>query len=114
VSVAGGDGQDQAGIQLVLNHIDFGLDPAASVTAPRFGTHHHLGSFRQTPPELGSLVLYEAAGPELASELTARGHRVTTAKKNLWTPTVIAIDPATGLLQAAGDPQANRHAAALP
>jgi gamma-glutamyltranspeptidase/glutathione hydrolase len=30
VSIVGGDGQDQAGLQLVLNHIDFQLDPVAS------------------------------------------------------------------------------------
>jgi gamma-glutamyltranspeptidase/glutathione hydrolase len=35
VSVAGGDGQDQVTLQMLLNVIDFGLDPAAAVTAPR-------------------------------------------------------------------------------
>src|SRR5206468_11892376 len=36
VSVAGGDNQDQMTLQLVLNHLDFGLSPAESVTAPRW------------------------------------------------------------------------------
>src|SRR5262249_1860714 len=62
VSVAGGDGQDQTTLQLLLNCIDFGLSPAEAVTAPRFGTNHHLGSFRQTPPQLGSLLIYEEVG----------------------------------------------------
>src|SRR5262249_44860373 len=54
VSVAGGDGQDQAALQLLLNVIDFGMSPADAVSAPRFGTEHHLGSFRQKAPVLGS------------------------------------------------------------
>src|SRR6185436_3824275 len=55
VSVAGGDGQDQATLQMLLDVIDFGMTPAEAVTVPRFGTNHHLGSFRQTKPDLGSL-----------------------------------------------------------
>ena len=76
VSVAGGDGQDQATLQLLLNHIDFSLAPAQSVTALRFGTNHHVGSFRQAKPELGSLLIYKSAGEELVSELAGRGHKV--------------------------------------
>ena len=34
VSVAGGDGQDQVTLQLLLNLIDFGLEPAEAVTRP--------------------------------------------------------------------------------
>src|SRR5207244_9956134 len=47
VSVAGGDGQDQTTLQLLLKAIDFGLSPAEAVTSPRFGTNHLLNSFRQ-------------------------------------------------------------------
>jgi gamma-glutamyltranspeptidase/glutathione hydrolase len=112
ISVAGGDGQDQDTLQLLVNHIDFGLDPARSVTADRFGTNHLLGSFRQTPPELGSLLLYESLGPEVASDLSARGHLVQTVTRPLWSPTALSIDPATGTLRAAGDPRTGRHAAA--
>ena len=48
ISVAGGDNQDQMTLQLLLNHIDFGLEPAESVVAPRFMTDHFISSFRQT------------------------------------------------------------------
>ena len=74
--MAGGDGQDQATLQLLLNHIDFSLAPAESVTALRFGTNHHVGSFRQAKPDLGSLLIYKSAGEELVSELAERGHKV--------------------------------------
>jgi gamma-glutamyltranspeptidase/glutathione hydrolase len=113
VSVAGGDGQDQATLQLLLNHIDFSLSPAESVTALRFGTNHHVGSFRQSKPELGSLLIYDSAGAELVNELAERGHKVDRAEPPLWAPSAIAIDPETKQLQGAGDPLAGRHAAGL-
>ena len=53
VSVAGGDNQDMMTLQLLLNHIDFGLPPAESVKAPRFMSDHFVGSFRQAPPDAG-------------------------------------------------------------
>jgi gamma-glutamyltranspeptidase/glutathione hydrolase len=112
VSVAGGDGQDQAGLQMLIDAIDFGLAPAESVTAVRFGTDHFLGSFRQAPPKLGSLSIYETAGDGVISALEARGHQVTRTGGPLWAPSVLSIDPATGTLRAAGDPRAGRHAAA--
>jgi gamma-glutamyltranspeptidase/glutathione hydrolase len=112
VSVAGGDMQDQATLQLVVNHIDFSLNAARSVSAPRFGTNHFVGSFRQKPPELGSLLLYKSLAGQVGSELAARGHRVETVNTPLSAPSVLTIDPATGSLEAAGDPRAGRHAAA--
>ncbi len=111
VSVAGGDGQDQATVQLLLNHIDFALAPAQSVTALRFGTNHHVGSFRQAKPELGSLLIYKSAGDELVGELTRRGHQVRQVAPPLWAPSAIAIDPEAKQLRGAGDPLAGRHAA---
>src|SRR5207237_106124 len=74
VSVAGGDGQDQTTLQLLLDAIDFGLSPEQSVTAPRFGTNHHLGSFRQTPPKLGSLLPAASFDDTTVANLKGRGH----------------------------------------
>jgi gamma-glutamyltranspeptidase/glutathione hydrolase len=112
VSVAGGDGQDQASVQLVLNEIDFGLLPAESVATVRFGTNHHLGSFRQTPPELGSLSINAEVDARTVDELKSLGHDVRLSSGALWAPIAIRIDPATGRFDAAGDPRAGRHAAA--
>jgi gamma-glutamyltranspeptidase/glutathione hydrolase len=112
VSVAGGDGQDQATLQMLLDVIDFGMSAAESVRAPRFGTNHLLGSFRQAPPSLGSLLLDPAIADRVLSDLQARGHRVTRSKGALWAPCVITIDPQSRLLHGAGDPRAGRHAAA--
>ena len=71
VSVAGGDNQDQMTLQLLLNHIDFGLEPAASVVAPRFMSDHFINSFRQTPPALGRLRINPDIGSEILEALKA-------------------------------------------
>jgi gamma-glutamyltranspeptidase / glutathione hydrolase len=113
VSVAGGDGQDQVTLQMLLDLIDFGLTPAESVTAPRFATEHFVSSFRQVPPKLGSLTINAAAGDDIVADLSARGHRVKVVTTPIWVPTVLRLDPATGRIEAAGDPKTKRHAAAF-
>jgi gamma-glutamyltranspeptidase / glutathione hydrolase len=112
VSVAGGDGQDQATLSIVLNSLDFGQPVAEAVTAPRFGTNHFVGSFRQAPPQLGSLLVNEGVGEATVRALTQRGHHVSISTGSLWAPSAIRIDRETGRLDAAGDPGAGRHAAA--
>ena len=112
VSVAGGDGQDQATLQMLIDAIDFGMAPQEAVSAVRFGTNHHLGSFRQKAPELGSLLFSPGVDDKVVKDLEARGHKVAIQKRVLWAPSVLRIDAATGLIEAAGDPKAGRHAAA--
>jgi gamma-glutamyltranspeptidase/glutathione hydrolase len=113
VSVAGGDNQDMMTLQLVLNHIDFGLAPADSVRAPRFMSDHFVGSFRQTPPDLGGLRINPSIGQTVLDALALRGHKLKPSPTPLAAAaTVIAIDPASGVCTAAGDPRARRHAGA--
>jgi gamma-glutamyltranspeptidase/glutathione hydrolase len=111
VSVAGGDGQDQTTLQLLIDALDFDLHPGDAVTAPRFGTNHHLGSFRQKAPELGSLLLNAEFDAKAIKDLEARGHKVKVEKKALWAPTMLWLDAKTGMMESAGDPKAKRHAA---
>ena len=99
-------------MQLLLNVIDFGLSPAQAVSAPRFGTSHHIGSFRQPPPLLGSMLLDPQIGHQTIQELKGRGHKITLWQRVHWLPVLLRIDPYTGVLEAAGDPRARRHAAA--
>ena len=112
ISVAGGDGQEQAGIQMVTNLIDFKMTPEAAVKLGRFHTDHLVGSFRQTPPKLGSLTLDETITDEVAAELVNRGHVVNRQNGALSHPVVIWRNPETGLMKAAGDPRARRNAMA--
>lgn len=124
VSVAGGDGQDQAALQAVLNQIDFDLAPVESLKAVRIGTNHHVGSFRQSPAALGSLLIQAEADDATVRALEQKGHRVSRSAGPLWAPSVIRIDPSISPQQnpgssahrfeAAGDPRAGRHAGALP
>jgi gamma-glutamyltranspeptidase / glutathione hydrolase len=113
VSVAGGDYQDQIALQMLLNVIDRGHSAAEAVTAPRFATDHLIGSFRQASPRLASLIINPGVGDSVIEELRQRGHRVDVRDRPIAQPTVLLIDAASGILQAAGDPKARRHANAF-
>jgi gamma-glutamyltranspeptidase/glutathione hydrolase len=112
ISVAGGDNQDQMTLQLVLNQIDFGLNPDVSVVAPRFMTDHLIGSFQQKPPALGRLRINPEVGEDVLSALRGLGHDLADKESPSLSaaPTAIRFDPATGTLHAAGDPRTGRHA----
>src|SRR5260370_20463605 len=45
LSTPGGDNQDQALLQVLLNVIEFGMNPQEAVEAPRFDTQHYVSSF---------------------------------------------------------------------
>ena len=113
ISVAGGDLQDQVSLQVLLGWLQFGLSPADAVTRPRFYTDHLVGSFNQTPPQLGSLTVESALGRDTIEALKARGHQVKLDKPPFAHPIMVTVDPKTGLKQAAGDPKAKRHAGIL-
>jgi gamma-glutamyltranspeptidase/glutathione hydrolase len=119
ISVAGGDLQDQETLNLLLNVIEFGMAPDAAVTAPRFATAHHQDSFdpnpdrRQTFKRLGSLVVNDRIPEGVREELARRGHTLEATPSPIATPVMLSIDPDTGLLSAAGDPDTGRHAAGL-
>ncbi|MCH7920139.1 MAG: gamma-glutamyltransferase [Planctomycetes bacterium] len=119
ISVAGGDLQDQTTLNLLLNHIDFGMLPEQAVTAPRFNTFHHQDSFDPNPDRsatfqgAGRMQVNERIPEAIRKELTQRGHRVQTTKGPIANPIMIYIDHKNGVFHAAGDPKAGRHAAAL-
>lgn len=112
ISVAGGDLQDQVSLQVLLNSIDFGLSPDKAVTTPRFSTAHHIGSFNQPPPSLGSLTVQEGVGEKTLADLAARLHKVSTTKGAIGAPVAISMNATTGRKQVAGDPNAGRRVGA--
>jgi gamma-glutamyltranspeptidase / glutathione hydrolase len=112
LSSAGGDQQDQALLQLLVNSLDFGMTPKQAVTAPRFGTMHYLGSFRQAPPLPGNVLVYPELGEVLIKDLESRGAKVALQKVAWGRPVVVRVDPQTGVIEAAGDPMARRNAGA--
>ena len=100
-NVAGGDLQDQSSIQMLINHIDFGMTPAQCVTSVPLSTNHMVGSFGQGAPDLGSLGLRTEVGEDVVEDLKARGHKV---QLGAWGShdAILTIDPESGLIRAAG------------
>ena len=119
ISIAGGDRQDQTALNLLLDHIDFGMSPAAAVTAARFATTHHEDSFDPNPNraetfgEPGSMTISGSVDAGVREELARRGHRVVADDKPIGIPVMLHVDQGSGLISAAGDPAAGRHAAGL-
>jgi gamma-glutamyltranspeptidase/glutathione hydrolase len=102
ISVAGGDQQDQAAIQVILNYVDFGMSPEEAFKAPRFSTTHFISSFSQERPSLGSLSVPSSLPEGVQAELKARGHVVTVSRGGVGGVALIAIDPKTRQATAVG------------
>jgi gamma-glutamyltranspeptidase / glutathione hydrolase len=106
ISVAGGDQQDQAAIQVILNYIEFDMSPEEAFNAPRFSTSHFISSFGQSRARLGSLSVPDTLAEEVQTNLRARGHVVTVDRGRVGGVALIGIDPktkqATGVGPAAG------------
>jgi gamma-glutamyltranspeptidase/glutathione hydrolase len=119
ISIAGGDLQDQAALNLLLDFIEFDMLPKEAVTAPRFATLHHQDSFDPNPnreetfKKVASLDINDTVSEEVRKDLASRGHNVESKSGAISTPVMLYIDPDSGEFHAAGDPKAGRHAAGL-
>ncbi len=119
ISVAGGDLQDQTTMNLLLNFIEFGLNPEDAVTTPRFATAHHQDSFdpnpnrEQTFKQAGSLTINDSVSEKVREDLASRGHKVNAHSNPVAVPVMLYVDKDGGTYFAAGDPAARRHAAGL-
>jgi gamma-glutamyltranspeptidase/glutathione hydrolase len=96
ISVAGGDQQDQAAIQVILNYVEFGMSPEEAFQAPRFSTEHFISSFGQDRASLGSLSVPITLPEAVQADLRARGHLVTASRSGVGGVALIGIDPKTG------------------
>ncbi len=119
ISVAGGDLQDQTTLNVLLNHIEFGMLPEQAVTAARFNTFHHENSFNPNPDRkaafkgAGKMRVHVDIPESVRGVLNERGHKVDTTQGPIAYPIMLHINQTTGVIHAAGDPKAGRHAAAL-
>ena len=102
ISVAGGDQQDQAAIQVILNYVEFGMSPEEAFKAPRFSTNHFISSFGQDRAELGSLSVPKTLPEEVQANLKARGHVVSVVHGGVGGVALIGIDPKTRQATAVG------------
>jgi gamma-glutamyltranspeptidase/glutathione hydrolase len=114
LSTPGGDNQDQALLQVLLNIIEFGMNPQEAVEAARFDTQHYVSSFDDHEFLPGSLNLESRIDEKTISELKARGHKVNvqSAWGTLSSPTVIIYNPQSGVSSAGADPRRGRYAVA--
>jgi gamma-glutamyltranspeptidase / glutathione hydrolase len=108
LSTPGGDNQDQALLQVLLNIIEFGKTPQEAVEAPRFQTEHFYSSFAFHEFVPGKLNLEGRIPRSTADRLAALGHKVQV--NNDWSnssaPTVIQFGD--GVLSGAADPRRSR------
>lgn len=113
LSTPGGDNQDQALLEMLLNVIEFRMGTQAAVEAPRFQTEHLVSSFDNHAMRPGVLLLDERIAPRVAEELRARGHRVEIRSR--WSsgaaPVMIRVLD-SGVIEAAADPYGYRAARA--
>jgi gamma-glutamyltranspeptidase/glutathione hydrolase len=114
LSTPGGDNQDQALLQVLLNIIEFGMSPQEAVEAPRFDTQHYVSSFDDHEFLPGSLNVESRVGVKTIEELSQKGHKVRVQGEwgTLSAPTVIMFNPKTGVASAGADPRRSRYAVA--
>ena len=114
LSTPGGDNQDQALLQVLLNIVEFGMNPQEAVEAARFDTQHYVSSFDDHEFLPGSLNVESRVGLKTIQELSEKGHKVKVQGEwgTLSAPTVIMYDPKTGVAAAGADPRRSRYAVA--
>lgn len=109
MSTPGGDNQDQAMVQVLLNLIEFGMTPQEAVEAPRFQTEHFYSSFAYHEFRPGVVHLESRMAPATAKALEEMGHRVSVRRpwSNGSAPTLIRLQG--GVLEGGADPRRSRY-----
>jgi gamma-glutamyltranspeptidase/glutathione hydrolase len=111
LSTPGGDNQDQALLQVLLNILEFGMNPQRAIEAPRFQTRHLVSSFDNHGMNPGDLLLDERIAPETSAALGAKGHKVSSRPRfaSGSAPVAVRVAPG-GVIEAGADPYAYRVA----
>ncbi len=114
LSTPGGDNQDQALLQVLLNVIEFGMNPQEAVEAPRFDTQHYVSSFDNHEFLAGVLNVESRIPTDVIHQLGSRGHKMKI--QSAWgtgsSPTVIIYDAKSGVISGGADPRRGRYALA--
>jgi gamma-glutamyltranspeptidase/glutathione hydrolase len=113
LSTPGGDNQDQASLQVLLNVLEFNLNAQQAVEAPRFQTRHLVSSFDNHGMNPGDLLLDERIPQPVFDDLAAKGHKARrrTRYASGSAPVLIRLTP-SGVLEAGADPYGYRSARA--
>ncbi|HUS78275.1 MAG TPA: gamma-glutamyltransferase [Patescibacteria group bacterium] len=107
--VMGGFMQPQGHLQVVVNMVDYGMDPQAALDSPRFC----IGSGTSG----GKVALEEGINLEVMSQLARMGHEVIprtgSARGGFGRGQIILRNPETGVLCGGSDPRADGMAIGL-
>jgi gamma-glutamyltranspeptidase/glutathione hydrolase len=111
LSTPGGDQQDQALLQVLLDTMLFNFNPQAAVEAPRLQTRHLVSSFDDHAMEANKLLLDERIPESVLQALLDMGHDIE--RRSRWdsgsAPTALRVLP-NGVIEAGADPYAFRYA----
>ena len=110
VSVACCDQQDQTSLQMILNVIEFGMQPQKAAETTRFGTNHFIGSFCQPPVKPGSLTIEDSAPEKTLKALREKGHNVSLTPA-FPSNTVLIVWQENGSKRPGGDLDKGKHIA---
>jgi gamma-glutamyltranspeptidase/glutathione hydrolase len=108
LSTPGGDNQDQALLQVLLNILDFGMTPQEAVEAPRFQTEHFYASFDFHEFTPGRVSLEGRISRDTIQRMIALGHRVQVGGEWSNTSAPVVIQKKDGVIQGAADPRRGR------
>ncbi|HEV8415295.1 MAG TPA: gamma-glutamyltransferase family protein [Bryobacteraceae bacterium] len=108
MSTPGGDNQDQALLQVLLNILEFGMSPQEAVEAPRFQSSHFYNSFGYHEFTPGKVSIEGRIPRPTIQKLIELGHVAQTGAdwSNTSAPTVIQV--IGGVLNGAADPRRAR------
>jgi len=112
----GGDVQIQAMLQVLLNHLHFGMDLQEAVEAPRVATYAFPSSFAPYDYFPGRLAVEGRIPAATRDALRDRGHEVQDWPDWTWlagSVEAVRHDPATGTKMAAADPRRPAYALAM-
>ena len=109
LSTPGGDNQDQALLQVMLNIIEFGMNPQEAVEAPRFQSEHYYASFDFHEFRPGRVSVEKRMPRQTPEDLVKLGHivQITGDWSNTSAPTLILRTP-DGVLHGGADPRRGR------
>jgi gamma-glutamyltranspeptidase / glutathione hydrolase len=109
MSTPGGDNQDQALLQVLLNILEFGMTPQQAVEAPRFQTEHFYASFAFHEFVPGRVMLEGRIPLATTKALDALGHKVTIGGDWSNASSPIVILSKGGALHGGSDPRRGRY-----
>jgi gamma-glutamyltranspeptidase/glutathione hydrolase len=109
--VMGGAMQPQGHVQIVINMVDFGMNPQEAGDAPRM---RHEGSSQPTGEKMtdgGILNLESGFSPEVLRELRRKGHRIGTSVGGYGGYQAIMYDEKNGVYYGASESRKDGQAA---